>query len=117
MNILLLLYYILVLKQQLLTRAANSPNYYAKPKDPIYIATTILRPILGFSSLGTFGPDSKPRILINLVLPLASSTRLVATTIEDSSDYNISSNENKDRAKRTADKVELLDLDDFLGGF
>lgn len=75
------------------------------------------RPILGFSSLGTFGPDSKPRILTNPVLPLASSTRLVATTIEDLSDHNISSNENKDRAKRTADEAELPDLDDFLGGF
>lgn len=77
----------------------------------------MLRPILGFSSLDIFSPDSKPRILTNLVLPLASSTRLVATTIEDLSDYNISSNENKDRVKRTADEVELLDLDDFLGGF
>lgn len=111
------MHYILVLKQELLTRAANSPNYYAKPKDPIHIAATMLRPILGFSSLGIFGPDSKPRILTNLALPLASSTRLVAIIIEDLSDYNISSNENKDRAKRTADEAELLDLDDFLGGF
>lgn len=75
------------------------------------------RPILGFGSLGIFSPDSKPRILTNLALPLASSTGLVATTIKDSSDHNISGNENEDRAKRTADEAELLDLDDFPGRF
>lgn len=77
------------------------------------------RLILGFSSLEAFSPDSRPRILTNLLLIVLTSvpTRLVATTIEDSSDYDISNSEHRDRTKRTADNTKLLELEDFLGGF
>lgn len=79
----------------------------------------MLRPILGFSSLKAFSPDSRPRILTNppLIVLTAVPTRLVATTIEDSSDYDISNSEQRDRTKRTADDTKLLELEDFLGGF
>lgn len=77
----------------------------------------MLRLILGFSSLGAFGPDSRPRILTNLVLLAALSTRPIATTIKDLSDYDISNSEYSYRAKRTADDAELLELDNLLGRF
>lgn len=77
----------------------------------------MLRLILGFSSLGAFGPDSRPRILTNLVLLAALSTRPVATTIKDSSNYDISNSEHSYRAKRIADDAELLELDNLPGRF
>lgn len=61
----------------------------------------MLRLILGFSSLGAFSPDSRPRILTNppLTVLIAVPTRLVATTIEDSSDYDISNSEQREVKK------------------
>lgn len=83
------------------------------------------RPILGFSNLGAFSPDSRPRILTNLalapalvvVLLVAISSELVPTT-KDLSDYNISNAYSDDgTGKRTAEDADLLELDDFPSGF
>lgn len=77
----------------------------------------MLRLILGFSSLGAFSLDSRPRILTNLVLLAALSTRPIATTIKDLSNYDISNSEHSYRAKRTANDTELLELNNLLGRF